>query len=465
VSQTFQHYTMKKFGFILAVITIGFTSCIKVAVDNSSTGEAVLPPGTLQEQIIASKILTGNINEPVELPKGKYTLKGYVYVNNRATLRFAAGSIIVSDTIQKGALIVEQNARLFAEGTATDPIVFTSGKAAGQRKPGDWGGIVMLGNAPTNRTTPPIIEGGINAYYGGSIAADNSGSLKYVRIEFAGIAADPNSEINGLTLGGVGSGTTLDHIQVSYGNDDAYELFGGTVNAKYLVAFATADDDYDFDFGYNGRLQFGVALRDPLFVDAGDAGNGVECDNDASGSNATPYTKPSISNFTWVGPNNAPGTLANHNFNMRWRRATQFDVRNSILMGYMDAGLSMESDSTASFYKNNVSSFKSNLVHAITAHFKSSSTLMTSAEVETKALADANTKHASPDEINLTDPFKLNAPNFLPKAGSPALAGGNFIGTGWDNISFWSKTTYRGAFGTDNWISGWTSFTPQTNVY
>lgn len=453
---------MKKFGFILAAITIGFTSCIKVSVDNSSTGSSVLPPGTLQEQIIASKILTGNINEPVELPKGKYTLKGYVYVNSRATLRFAAGSIIVSDTIQKGALIIEQNSRLFAEGTPAAPIIFTSGKAPGQRKPGDWGGIVMLGNAPTNRTSPPIIEGGINAYYGGSIAADNSGSLKFVRIEFAGIAADPNSEINGLTLGGVGSGTTLQNIQVSYGNDDAYELFGGTVNAKYLIAFATADDDYDFDFGYIGRLQFGVALRDPLFVDAGDAGNGVESDNDGSGSNAVPFTKPSISNFTWVGPNNAPGTLTNHNFNMRWRRASQFDVRNSILMGYMDAGLSMESDSTVSFFKNNVSPFRNNLVHAITAHFRASATtIMTSAEVETKALADGNTKHASPSEIDLTDPFKLSDPNFLPKAGSPALSGAVFTGMN----AFFTATTYRGAFGTDNWMSGWTSFTPQTNVY
>lgn len=466
MSQTFQNYTMKKFGFILAAITIGFTSCIKVEVDNSSTGTTTPIPGTLQEQIIASKVLTGNINEPVELPKGKYTLKGYVYVNSRATLRFAAGSIIVSDTIQKGALIIEQNSRLFAEGTATEPIIFTSGKAAGQRKAGDWGGIVMLGNAPTNRTTPPIIEGGINAYYGGTITADNSGSLKYVRIEFAGIAADPNSEINGLTLGGVGSGTTLQNIQVSYGNDDAYELFGGTVNAKYLIAFATADDDYDFDFGYTGRLQFGVALRDPLFVDAADAGNGIESDNDGSGSNAVPYTKPSISNFTWVGPNNAPGTLANHNFTMRFRRASQFDIRNSILMGYMDAGLSFESDSSVSFYKNNLSPFRANLVHAVAAPFRASTnSIMTSAEVETKALADGNTKHASPDEIALTDPFTLSAPNFLPKTGSPALTGGSFIGTGWDNITFWTKTTYRGAFGTDNWMTGWTSFTPQTNVY
>lgn len=457
---------MKKFGIILSALTVAFTSCIKVDIDNSSvdTGNGSGSYNTKQEEILATKVITGVINdgENVELPKATYILKGYVYVNGRASIKFAPGSVIKSDTVQKGALIIERNSKIFACGTAAEPIVFTSGKAAGSRKPGDWGGIVILGNAPTNRTTTPIIEGGINAEYGGSVATDNSGSLCYVRIEYAGIAADPNSEINGLTLGGVGSGTSINYVQVSYGNDDAYEFFGGTVNAKYLIAFATADDDYDFDFGYNGRLQFGVALRDPLFVDAGDAGNGVECDNDATGSNATPYTKPSISNFTWVGPNNAAGTLANHNFNMRWRRATQFDVRNSVLMGYMDAGLSLESDSTVSFYKNGASAFRNNLVHAVTAHFRAATNpTMTSAEVETKALADGNSKHATADEISLTDPFKLNAPNFLPKAGSPALSGAVFTGMN----SFFTQTTFRGAFGIDNWMTGWASFTPQTNVY
>lgn len=456
---------MKKFGFILAAAALSFSACIKVDIDNSSTGTN--QPGgftTKQEEIISTKVITGVINdgENVELPKGKYTLKGYVYVNGRASIRFAAGSVIVSDSVQKGALIIEQNSKIFAEGTAAEPIIFTSGKAAGQRRPGDWGGIVVLGNAPTNRTTPPIIEGGVNAIYGGSVAADNSGVIRYVRIEYAGIAADPNSEINGLTLGGVGSGTTIQFVQVSYGNDDAYEFFGGTVNAKNLIAFATADDDYDFDFGYVGQLQFGVALRDPLFVDAGDAGNGVECDNDATGTLATPFTRPVISNFTWVGPNNAPGTLANHNFNMRWRRSTRFDVRNSILMGYMDAGFSMESDSTVSYYRQNLSGFRNNLVHAVTAPFRAATNpIMTSAEVETKALAEGNSKHAAASEINLTNPFSLTAPNFLPAAGSPALAGAAFTGLG----SFFTTTTFRGAFGTDNWMSGWASFTPQTNVY
>lgn len=448
----------------LAAISMMFlAACIKVNVDDSVTnnGSGNAVGATLQERIINSKVITGVINENVELPKGKYTLKGYVYVNNRASIRFAAGSVIVGDTIQKGALIVEQNAKIFAEGTATEPIVFTSGKAPGQRKPGDWGGIAIAGNAPTNRTTTPILEGGINAVYGGSLVNDNSGILKYVRIEFAGIAADPNSEINGLTLGGVGRGTTIENVQVSYGNDDAYEFFGGTVNAKNLIAFATADDDFDFDFGYTGAIQFGVSLRDPLFVDGGDAGNGIECDNDGAGTTASPRTRPVLSNFTFCGPNGATGTLANHNFNTRFRRSTHFVLVNSILMGYQKAGFQFESDSTAQAYLDGRSLFKNNLVHGVVEPYKvSSATLTNAAAVKTKAESEGCITYTSANDIQLENPFNLSAPNFLPKAGSPALSGSSFAGlTGLTNVP------YVGAFGTTNWTSGWTSFTPQTNVY
>ena len=454
----------------MAISATLITGCVKVELDDSTTnnGGTTTPGGggfaTLQEQIIATKILTGNIDKVVELPKGKYTLKGYVFLTDRATLRFAAGSVIVSDTIQKGALIVERNSRLFAEGTATDPIVFTSGKAAGNRTPGDWGGIVLLGNAPTNRSTEPIIEGGINSKYGGSVVADNSGILRYVRIEFAGIAADPNSEINGLTCGGVGSGTILENIQVSYGNDDAYELFGGTVNLKNVIAFATADDDFDFDFGYVGRLQFGISLRDPLFVDGGDAGNGIECDNDGTGTIASPRTRPVMSNFTFVGPNGAPGSLANHNFNTRFRRSTHFVLRNSILMGYNKGGFQFESDSTAASYIDGRSTFRHNLVHAVVEPYKVSSTsLITAADVRSKAEGQDSCKtYTAAVDIMLESPFTLTAPNFTPKTGSPALAANaaSFMG-----LSGFTATTYAGAVGTTNWVTGWTSFTPKTNVY
>jgi hypothetical protein len=449
----------------LAIISMLILSaCIKVdindSVTNNGSGNAI--GATLQERIINSKIITGVINENVELPKGKYILKGYVYVNNRAFIRFAPGSIIFGDTIQKGALIVEQNAKIFAEGTATEPIIFTSGKAPGQRKPGDWGGIAIAGNARTNRSTTPILEGGINAVYGGSLDNDNSGILKYVRIEFAGIAADPNSEINGLTLGGVGRGTIIENVQVSYGNDDAFEFFGGTVNCKNLIAFATADDDFDFDFGYVGNIQFGVSLRDPRFVDGGDAGNGIECDNDGAGSTATPRTRPVLSNFTFCGPNGATGTLGNHNFNTRFRRSTQFVLINSILMGYQKGGFQFEGDSTSAAYLDGRSIFRNNLVHAIADPYRvNNATLINAAAVKSKAESEGCITYTSANDIKLQNPFNLSSPNFLPLAGSPALtADTSFVGT-----NGLTRVGYRGAFGTENWLQGWTSFTPQTNVY
>jgi len=292
--------------------------------------------------------------------------------------------------------------------------------------------------------------------------------LKFVRIEYAGIAADPNSEINGLTCGGVGSGTVLENIQVSYGNDDAYEFFGGTVNPKNIIAFATADDDFDFDFGFTGRLQFGVSLRDPLFVDGGDAGNGIECDNDGTGTVATPRTRPQLSNFTFCGPNGATGTLANHNFNTRWRRSTHFVLRNSILMGYQKGGFQFESDSTAQGYVDGRSSFRHNLVHSVVEPYKVGSGLtlvpaVTSSTVKAKAEGEDSCKtYTAATEIMLENPFNLAAPNFTPKAGSPALAA--------DAASFYkltgfTTTTYVGALGATNWLNGWTSFTPQTNPY
>jgi hypothetical protein len=136
-------------------------------------------------------------------------------------------------------------------------------------------------------------------------------------------------------------------------------------------------------------------------------------------------------------------------------------------MGYNRGGFSLESDTTANGYKLNTrSAFRNNLVHAVASPFRTAATtLLTGAEMETKALAEGNTKHASPDEISLTDPFKLTAPNFLPKAGSPALSGAAFTGSDFSGVSFWTQVAYRGAFGADNWMANWTSFTPQTNVY
>ena len=443
-------FFQKRFFQMLAValFTVAATGCDK---NDDEDDEPITPP--------ANTVLTGSLAASKTLTADKvWTLKGYVYVPNGVTLTIEPGTKIVSDVVDKGALCIERGGKIMASGTAAKPIVFTSGKADGAKTPGDWGGIVILGKATTNRTSTPVIEGGLDRPYGGTDDNDNSGVMKYVRIEYAGVAAFANSEINGLTLGGVGRGTTLENIQVIYGNDDAYEFFGGTVDAKNLVAYATADDDFDFDYGYRGRIQFAVALRDPLFVDGGDAGNGVEADNDGTGTTASPYTHPVLSNFTWIGPNNAAGTLANHNFGNRWRRAVRFSVHNSVILGWQKAGFSMESDGTVQSYQDGTSSFMNNVVHSNTGAdiFKvGSSTLMTAAAVEAKALAEGNVKQATATGV-LTSPFSITNPDLNPVAAGPAASGAAF--TNLDN-TFFTPTTYKGAIGGgNNWLQGWTRF-------
>jgi hypothetical protein len=337
--------------------------------------------------------LTGNINTTTTLTSDKvWTLKGYVYVTDGAKLIIQPGTTIVSDVAEKGALCIERGSQIIAEGTQSKPIIFTSGRPEGQRSPGDWGGIVILGRAKTNRSSEPTIEGGIGRPYGGTNDSDNSGVMRYVRIEYAGIAAMPNSEINALTLGGVGNGTILENIQTIYANDDAFEFFGGTVNGKNLYAFATADDDFDFDFGYTGMITNGVAKRDPQFVDSGDAGNGIECDNDGTGSGAQPVTHPKLFNMILVGPN-VSSALANHNLGLRFRRATQFTMKNSVVWGWMKGGLSLESNETAQFVKDGVSVFENNSVGTFipTLNFISrATTILTSDQLKTLALSKSN---------------------------------------------------------------------------
>jgi hypothetical protein len=340
-----------------------------------------------------STTLTGNINTTTTLTADKvWTLKGYVYVTDGAKLIIQPGTKIISDISEKGALCIERGAQIIAEGTAAKPIVFTSGKADGSKEPGDWGGIVILGRAKTNRTSEPTIEGGIGRAYGGTNDADNSGVLKYVRIEYAGIAAMPNSEINALTLGGVGSGTIIENVQTIYANDDAFEFFGGTVNAKNLYAYATADDDFDFDFGYTGTITNGVAKRDPQFVDSGDAGNGIECDNDGTGSGAQPVTHPKLLNMILVGPN-VSTALSNHNVGLRFRRGTQFTMKNSIVWGWMKGGLSLESNETAQWVKDGTSVFENNSIGVFnpTLNFISRvSTILTNEQLKSLALSKGN---------------------------------------------------------------------------
>ena len=280
---------------------------------------------------------------------GVVLLQNKIYVKNNATLTIAPGTIIRGDKATQATLIITRGAKINAQGTASQPIVFTSNEAVGNRNEGDWGGIVVLGLAKNNQPGGVAnIEGIVattDTQYGGAFDTDNSGTIKYVRIEFAGIALEPNKEVNGITFGSVGSATTVDYVQVSHSGDDSFEWFGGTVNCKHLIAYRGLDDCFDTDFGYRGKVQFALSIRDKDVSDAPGDSNAFECDNDAAGSTATPKTKPIFSNVTLVGPK-GNGTITlpvGEKFEkaFRLRRNVAISVLNSLVTGW-EKGLSIE---------------------------------------------------------------------------------------------------------------------------
>jgi hypothetical protein len=408
----------------------------------------------------------------------RYFLSGFVYVKSGATLTIEPGTIIKGVSGTKGALIIERGGKIMAQGTSTNPIVFTSDKPAGQRAYGDWGGVVLCGKATTNKhdngTGVGIAEGGIGSEYGGTNDADNSGILQYIRIEFPGIGltATPNSEINGLTLYAVGSGTTIDHIQVSYSGDDSYEWFGGTVNCKYLVALRGWDDDYDTDNGFRGKVQFALGMRDPLSADQSGS-NGFESDNDADGSTLTPTTAPVFSNITLYGPYAVSTSNVNSLFKraMHIRRSSQLSVFNSVFVGW-PKGMILDGTvgNTPTMASNNTLQMEKVILAGMGANFEEVAASANPADPFTIAQIQSYFEDASRGNIdNQTvadiigvSPLSLTSPVLLPPSGSSLLTGASFAPA---KLSGFDIVAYKGAFGTTDWTTGWCNFDPQNAQY
>ena len=304
-----------------------------------------------------------NITGTVTLDASKvYLLTSTCVVRSGGKLIIPAGTVIrgaadLTATPKLYALItVERGGMIEVNGTSTNPVVMTSNKAAGSRDRGDWGGLVLCGKAVNNQGLDVQLEGFNNVAvdntlgkFGGTDDADNSGVVKYVRIEFAGLAFEPNKEVNSLTMGSVGSKTEIEGVQCSFGNDDAFEWFGGTVSCKKLISYKTTDDDFDTDFGYRGAVQFGIAVRDTAYFDLSwNATSGAstsetfESDNDAAGSGKLPLTSALFSNITCVGPvpldktyNDLTATQKGaFRRGARIRRNSRLSIVNSVFMGY-----------------------------------------------------------------------------------------------------------------------------------
>lgn len=389
-------------------------------------------------------VLTGAIMDIRTLSADTvYLLRGTVTVADGGELHIPAGTLIQGDVAtQPTALMIRTGGKIFSMGTASAPVVFTSSAPVGERRAGDWGGVVLNGRSICNFPADQCVGEGSSGTYGGSDQADNSGKLIYTRIEFAGYEVSFGNELNALTLNGVGSGTEIHHIQANVGLDDGIELFGGTVDIKYAIVTNATDDSFDYSTGWQGRGQFWIVQQDP-----DDADNGFEVDGNEDDSDATPFTSPEIYNVTLVG--NGPGGDGGQesHIGMLLRRGTAGNVWNAIVMGFGEAGLDIDGAATVGRTAVRNSIFSDNK-----APFSSDDDgIDESAIYNTVAWANRVT-----DDVMLADPYDRDAPDFTPVAGSPALTGAASP----PNDGFFTAVDYVGAASPtgDKWWRGWTSF-------
>lgn len=423
-----------------------------------------------------SDTLQGNINGTVTLSDHQsYLMLGEIVVQPGATLVIPAGTYLYGDAATKASIIVLRGGKIFAKGSANDPIVFTSRNPVGSRAAGDWGGIVLLGNATINTNSgadTASIEGFSSSfYYGGNNDDDSSGCLSYCRIEFAGIALAPNNEINSLTMGGVGRKTQIDHIMVSYAGDDAYEWFGGTVNCSYLVAAFGVDDMFDVDNGFRGRVQFGLGISDPNIADVSGS-NGWESDNNSAPNYNNPRTRPWFSNVTLVGPKQYDTSTVDPLFTRgaHLRRNSLTSIYNTIWLGW-PTGIRFDGSGVANALMGDTMTVTSTIIAGSPKNWDTAGTSSTGFNPDAYMLNPVRKN----DTLNTTASVMLNNPygnqstknylpnDFAPQGGSPALS--NF--TDPTTIDPWfSSADYRGAFGTGaNWLDGWVNFRPDTVDY
>jgi len=450
----------------------------------------VRPLPTRSDSILRGSIAQG---QTVTLSPSKvYSLDGYVYVNG--TLRIEPGTVIVGDTVgQNSAICVNRGGIIFANGTASRPIVMTSSAPPGERSAGDWGGLLICGRARTNNPGgTSTLEGGIanvatgDGVFGGTDDNDSSGVVRYVRIEFAGIAAAPNQELNSLTMGGVGRRTRIEYVQCSYGNDDAFEWFGGTVDGKYLVATAALDDDFDGDNGWSGRVQFGLAQRYRLRADVSTS-QAFEMDNDAGGSLNQPLTRAVFSNITAIGPvqdNSWTTGRGDNQFNSffgagaQLRRNARVSILNSVFVGWR-RGIELLSAGTQNAAAQDSIQIRNNSFYgiqgaALTTDGGTAGTppILPATWLETPANNNL-VSAASVSPALLTNPFaeNTNAFNPLPARNAPYLTDATTFqhrGAVAIDDPFFERVPFRGAFSSEiarRWDLPWAEYDPQTFEY
>jgi hypothetical protein len=412
-----------------------------------------------------------------------YKLVGFRKVATGATLTIQAGTRIIGDFSTIGSsLFILRGARLIANGTAAAPIIFTSSQPAGQRQPADWGGLLLIGNGIDNRSGVVNVEGtgtstdnGLVQYNGGTNNADNSGELHYVVVEWAGFGPVQDAEFNSFTFCAVGSGTVVDHLQALNGFDDAFEFFGGAVDAKYLVSYEAGDDIFDMSEGYIGRLQFLIGFISRVIPPRPNAGNvsvdpqGIENDGcNGSGCdlafNTTPFTDPVVANFTLVGT--GPGVVpTGGGYGAVLRRGTGGHYINGIWARWDKAAVGYRDADTKARETAGLLSIRNNLIVETTLGLQAGQ--QTYDLVGNGNVLDAVTTAAGLfvklPVTSGTSPASVADFDWSLSATSPARTGGLQTFTG-DLLTragtFVTPTVFRGAWDPTGakWWEGWTTY-------
>jgi hypothetical protein len=449
--------------------------------DDDPIGPIVVPPGaaTITADITADRTFAAETT---------YTLAGFVHIANGATLTIEEGTTIRGTT--GSALFIMRGAQIMAEGTATNPIVMTSDQPVGSRKPGDWGGLILIGNGIINRSGVVELEGtGTSAtnpvidYAGGTNNADNSGSLRYVRVEFAGFGPAQNQELNSVTLAAVGSGTQIDFVQSLAGLDDSFEWFGGAVDAKHLVSYESGDDHFDPSEGYVGRNQFLIAFQSDILEPRAGAGSpsgdpqGIEADNCGSASaggcdngyNSTPLSIPMFANFTLVGTGPiAEVTSTSGGVGMVLRRGMGGYYVNGILARWPRAAISLRDAETETRYNDGDLVISNILAVETGATAGTNAPLFESGSGRFAIDSVAASIEKTPDATVTTDEllsitagsgldFSLTTAALARTGGTGAFTGALATKGG----TFIAGTDYRGAWDPAGakWWAGWTNYT------
>jgi len=393
--------------------------------------------------------LTGTITGVRELSADTtYLLRGTVIVDDGGELRIPAGTLIQGDIeTTPTALLVRTGGKLFSEGTEDAPVVFTSSAPEGERRRGDWGGVAINGRSLCNFPAGECIGEGNSGAYGGDILDDDSGRITFTRVEFAGFEVSFGNELNAWTFSGVGSGTEIHHLQAHFGLDDGFEWFGGTVDAKYLLATGISDDSFDYSTGWQGRGQFWIAQQDP-----NDADNGYEVDGNEDNFDAEPFTQPTIYNVTLIGkgPGGAGGSAGESTRGLLLRRGTAGNIFNHIVTGFGTSGVDIDNQETVDRIDAGLMSIQNSIIFDNATEFDTDDDGID----EEAIVMNPEWENRIVDPM-LADPFNRMNPDFRPMPGSPALEG--YAQPPQDD--FFTPVDFIGGASTEGtpWYVGWTT--------